>query len=74
MTPGLMLNQAIEKLKSGTTDMDDVEVFGDKSISYARLFDQLQMGHPDSAVANLLSLLLSASVMIELLMIVLLSK
>lgn len=37
-----MLNQAIEKLKSGTTDMDDVEVFGDKSISYARLFDQLQ--------------------------------
>lgn len=36
-----MLNDAIRRLESGTRDDNDVEVFGDKAISYERLIDEL---------------------------------
>lgn len=43
-----MLNEAIDKLKSGTRKDDDVEVFGDRAISYERLFDY--MGYVDYTI------------------------
>lgn len=36
-----MLNYAISKLESGNRTDNDVEVFGDKAISYERLIDAL---------------------------------
>ncbi|MCM1230197.1 MAG: hypothetical protein NC489_08690 [Ruminococcus flavefaciens] len=36
-----MLNSAIVRLESGTRQDNDVEVFGDKAISYERLIDEL---------------------------------
>lgn len=43
MARGLLkcLNSAIERLRSGTRDDDDVEVFGDDAIYYERLIDAL---------------------------------
>ena len=36
-----MLNEAIARLESGTRQDNDVEVFGDRAISYERLYDYL---------------------------------
>lgn len=38
-----MLNEAITRLESGTRSDNDVEVFGDKAISYERLIDALDL-------------------------------
>lgn len=43
-----MLNEAIEKLSSGTRSDDDVEVFGvERSLSYERLIDAIEEGDID---------------------------